>query len=392
MKFYYLYQNFTVLHHLRIILLSLITMAAVSSCKSEAEKATGRQAAREALTDSTLTAVRKQMLQTRIDSVFSRMKFNGSISIHQNGNLLVEKSVGFENFKEQIPLDSNSVFAIASISKQFTAAMILLLEEEQKLSTKDLVSKYLPEFHRNPYQQITIEQLLNHTSGISDFGTGLLAAPGTEFHYSNKGFRFAGEIIEKASGKSFDENAQSLFAKAGMKNTRTATTFQDQHFASAHLGNTGHAQEVPNMPGRLAQPEISVPAGGILSTVADLHRWNHALHSGKVISAASLKKMTANSATRNHQVFGTMGYGLGIMMNPGEPHAYFHSGYVKGAPSLSIYYPQSRTSVMILSNVADESKGKNTVFNPHKDIKATADAIEITVNTVRKQMLAPKTP
>lgn len=391
MKFHYLYPNHTVSRILMITLLFIITLVALSSCKSEPEKAISKQAIRVALIDSTLTAVRKQLLQTQIDSVFAQTKFNGSISVNQNGTLLVEKFAGFEDFAKKTSIDSNSVFAIASISKQFTAAMILLLEEEQKLSTKDLVSKYLPEFHKSPYQQIIIEQLLNHTSGISDFGTGLLSAPGAEFHYSNKGYRFVGEIIEKASGKSFDENAQSIFTKAGMKNTKTATAFQTQHFASAYLGNTGHAQEVSNMPERLAQPEISIPAGGILSTVADLHRWNHALHSGKVISASSLKKMTANSATRNHQVFGTMGYGLGIMINPGEPHAYFHSGYVKGAPSLSIYYPQSGTSVLILSNVADERKGKNAVFNPHKGIKATADAIEITVNTVHKQMLSPET-
>ena len=82
-----------------------------------------------------------------------------------------------------------------------------------------------------------------------------------------------------------------------------------------------------------------------------------------------------------------MGYGLGIMMNVGKPTAYFHTGYVKGSPSLLIYYPESQTSVIILSNIADELNGKNAIFNPHKKIKEMTDAIQNAVIDVRNEML-----
>ena len=72
-----------------------------------------------------------------------------------------------------------------------------------------------------------------------------------------------------------------------------------------------------------------------------------------------------------------MGYGLGIMMNDNKPVSFFHSGYVKGAPSLNIYYPETKTSVIILSNIADEEKGKSASFRPHLEIKKIGDVIEI---------------
>jgi len=75
------------------------------------------------------------------------------------------------------------------------------------------------------------------------------------------------------------------------------------------------------------------------------------------------------------------------MMNPQKPVAYFHKGYVKGSPSLNIYYPETKTSVIILSNIADESKGKDAIFIPHKEVKKLTDAIESSVAELRKEMI-----
>ncbi|WP_435524009.1 serine hydrolase [Chryseobacterium indoltheticum] len=130
------------------------------------------------------------------------------------------------------------------------------------------------------------------------------------------------------------------------------------------------------MPKRLSNNEIGIPAGGVLSTIGDLHIWNNALYSGKIIKTESLKKFRAKSTERQHPILGTMGYGLGIMMNDNKPVSYFHSGYVKGAPSLNIYYPKTKTSVIILSNIADEEKGKSASFRPHIKIKEITDILE----------------
>lgn len=331
---------------------------------------------KKAIADSAIFAYEKKLISSQIDSVFNKYQFNGSVAIFRDSVELYRKNNGFEDFKNKIKIDNNSVFAIASISKQFTAVLILLLEEQGKLSVDEKVSKYLKEFQGKEFQDITIKELLNHTSGISDSANGLISKPGKEFNYSNKGFRFLGAIIEKVSGKSYDENAKELFGKLGMKNSSTANLFSGNHFAGAYLGNSAQFQKIENMPKRLSNNEISIAAGGILSNIDDLHLWNNALYSGKIIKPETLKKFLTKSAERQHSVFGKMGYGYGIMMNTEKPVAYFHSGYVKGSPSLNIYYPKTKTSVIILSNIADEVKGKNMIFKPHLEIKKLTDMIE----------------
>ena len=353
-------------------------------CKQETEKAVAKEIYIASVIDSTITAFQKKLLAQQIDSVFSKTKFNGSISVVKDGEKLYEKENGFEDFKTKTPLDSNSVFAIASVSKQFTAVLILFQEDAGKLNTEDKVSKYLPEFQNKSFGNITVHQLLNHTSGISDLGNGLQSNPGEKFNYSNKGYRFLGEIVAKVSGKSYDENVRALFRKAGMIHSSTANLFEGTHLAGANLGNASRFEKISNMPKRLANKEISVPAGGILSTVADLHRWNSALYSGKILKPESLKKFMTKSSETQHPILGKVGYGYGIMMNEDAPESFFHSGYVKGSPSLNIYYPKTKTSVVILSNIADESKGKNAIFNPHKEVKKIADAIENAISDLQK--------
>ena len=357
------------------------------SCKSEPAKIADESVMRNEIIDSTITAFQKKLLAQQIDSVFSKTKFNGSISIVQNGKKLYEKENGLEDFKTEAKLDSNSVFAIGSVSKQFTAAMILILEDQGKLNTEDKVSKFLPEFQNRQFESVSVHQLLNHTSGISDLGNGLHSQPGKEFSYSNKGYRFLGEIIEKASGKTFDQNAAELFVKAGMKNSYTATTFTGDHLAGAYSGTSESFSMIENMPKRLANPSISSAAGGILSTVADLHRWNAALYNGKILKPSSLKKFLTRTFGMNHAILGKVGYGYGVMMSEGKPLSYFHTGYVKGSPSLLIYYPETKTSVVILSNIANEGKGKEFIFIPHRKVKDLTDAVENTVVELRKEMV-----
>ena len=360
-----------------------IVLLFANSCKSESDKI----AERNAIIDSTLTNFQKIYYQNQLDSVFAKNNFNGSIAVFADSTEIYEKENGFENFKTKEKLDPNSVFAIGSLSKQFTAVLILLQEEAGKLKTSDKVSKYLTEFQNPAYEDITIHQLLNHTSGISDFGNGLISKPGKEFNYSNKGYRFLGDIIAKVSGKSYDVILQTLFVKAGMKDSSTPILFKENNFASAYLGTSSHPSIIENMPKRLSDDEISVPAGGILSTIPDLNRWNNALYNGQILKPESLRKFTENSSARNHPILGKVGYGYGIMMSLDHPKSYFHTGYVKGSPSLNIYYPKTRTSVIILSNIADESKGKKAIFVPHNEVKNTTDAIENTIEELKKKMI-----
>ncbi|MCX8525820.1 beta-lactamase family protein [Chryseobacterium formosus] len=331
---------------------------------------------RKAIADSAVSVFQQKLYKTQLDSVFNQYHFNGSVAVFKDSIELYRKNNGFSDFENKTEINNSTVFSIASISKQFTAVLILLQMEQGKLNLDDKASKYFKEFQKKEYENITIQQLLNHSSGLNNFGEKLMFKSGSGFNYSNDGFNALGKIVEVVSGKSFDENMLDLFKKVGMKNSSTGTAFQGENFAKTYIGNSKTQKVIENMPKRLGNKEIGIPAGGVLSTIDDLHTWNNALYSGKIIKPEILKKFMAKSTERQHPVLGTMGYGLGIMMNDNKPVSYFHSGYVKGAPSLNIYYPKTKTSVIILSNIADEEKGKSAAFRPHLKIKEVSDMLE----------------
>lgn len=355
-----------------IILINLI------SCKNEIKTKSVATVDKNEIIDSTITAFQKNLLKNQIDSVVKKYRFNGSVAVFKDSTELYRSNQGFSDLKNKINIDNNTVFAIGSISKQFTAVLILLQMEQGKLNLHDKVSQYVKEFQIREYENITIHQLLNHTSGLNIVGGKLEFKSGSGFFYSNDGFNALGKIIENVSGK-YDDNVMELFKKVGMNNSSTGSIFNGTDFAGAYLGNTKNFEKIQNMPKRLVSKDIGIPAGGILSTVNDLHLWNNALYGEKILKTETLQQFEAKSAERNHPVFGKMGYGYGIMMNIGNPESYFHSGYIKGSPSLNIYYPNTKTSVIILSNIADEQNGKGFIFKPHREIKKITDMIENTI-------------
>lgn len=358
----------------------LLPFCFLLSCKTEPS---APPVDKKAIVDSTITAFQKTLLEQQIDSVFKKYHFNGSVAVFKDSLPIYRKENGYSDFQRKTKINSNTIFAIGSISKQFTAVMVLLQMEQGKLNVTDKVSKYLKEFETKEYENINVHQLLNHTSGLNLMGGKLMFKSGTNFHYSNDGFNALGKIVEKISGKSYSENALELFKKAGMTHSSTGDIFKGSNFASAYLGNNAKFSEVPNMPRRLGGKDIGTPAGGILSTIQDLHTWNNALYGGKILKPETLKLFMAKSAERQHAIFGKMGYAYGIMLNIGKPNSYFHSGYVKGSPSLNIYYPETKTSVIILSNIADEERGKGLVFKPHIEIKKITDHLENTINQLK---------
>ena len=354
-----------------------ITVAAAFSILLSCQKPEATKPVdKKVISDSAVAVYQKKLYTLHLDSVFSKYKFNGSVAVFKDSMLVCRKNNGFSDFKNKKAIDNQTIFAIGSVSKQFTAVLILLKIEEGKLKLEDQASKYVKEFQRKDYENITIHQLLNHTSGLNNFGEKLLFRSGSGFNYSNDGFNALGKIIEKVSGKSYDQNVMDLFKKVGMKNSSTGNLFEGDNFAGAYLGNEKNFEKIANMPKRLGNKEIGIPAGGILSTIDDLHLWNNSLYLGKIVQPETLKKFLTKSAERQHPIFGKMDYGYGIMLNAGSPAAYFHSGYVKGSPSLNIYYTETKTSVIILSNIADEKKGKSHTFKPHREIKNFTDMME----------------
>jgi CubicO group peptidase (beta-lactamase class C family) len=366
-------------------LLFIFLLINLISCQQEIKPVPIVTIDKKAIIDSTITVFEKNLLKNQIDSVFKKYQFNGSVAVFKDSVELYRKNQGFSDFKNKVKIDSNTVFAIGSVSKQFTAVLVLLQMQQGKLNVDDKVSKYVTDFQNKNYENITIHQLLNHTSGLNTLGGKLRFKSGTDFFYSNDGFNTLGKIVEKVSGKSYDENALELFKKIGMNNSSTGNVFEGKNFAGAYIGNGKVFGKIKNMPKRLGNKDIGIPAGGILSTIDDLHLWNNALYNGKILNPETLQKFETKSAERDHPIFGKMGYGYGIMMNIGKPSAYFHSGYVKGSPSLNIFYPETKTSVIILSNIADEEKGLGSAFRPYVEIKKITDAIENTIAGMKNE-------
>lgn len=365
----------------------LFTFLLVSlvSCQKEIRLVKNVPVDKKAIIDSTIIVFEKNLLKNQIDSVFKKYQFNGSVAVFKDSVELYRKNQGFADFKNKTKIENNTVFAIGSVSKQFTAVLVLLQMEQGKLNVDDKVSKYLKDFQNKDYENITIHQLLNHTSGLNTLGGKLQFKSGTDFFYSNDGFNTLGKIVEKVSGKSYDENISELFKKIGMNHSSTGNLFEGGNFSGGYLGNGKVFEKIQNMPKRLGSKDIGIPAGGILSTIDDLHTWNNALYNSKVLNSETLKKFEAKSAERHHPIFGKMGYGYGIMSNIGKPLSYFHSGYIKGSPSLNIFYPETKTSVIILSNIADEEKGKGFTFKPHVEIKKITDAIENSIAEMKNE-------
>jgi len=328
-----------------------------------------------------ITAFQSELYKNRLDSLFKKTPFNGMVSIQKGDQLLYERFVGLEDFEKKTKLDSASVFAIASLSKQFTAALILQLVDQKKLAVQDSVSKFLPDFRTPELKFITIHQLLTHTSGLNDYANHLSFKPGAHYLYSNKGYNTLGQIIETVGQSPYEAQLQTLFNKAGMPNSFAASNFKET-FASAHTGTLPNPSKVPNMPLRLAKPEIGLAAGGLLSTARDLHRWNQSLYGGEILSGNSLQALTKPSVDTENYILGKVHYGYGLMSSKYPPKSFYHTGYVKGSASLLIYYPTSKTSVVILCNSVNERLGKKQIFAVHQQVKEFTELVEHSLNGI----------
>lgn len=321
-------------------------------------------------------------------------KFNGNALIVQKGKMVLQKSYGYKNFAEHILNDSNTIFQIGSITKQFTATIILKLQEEGKLSVHDNLSKYFPEFKYA--DEITIENLLTHTSGIYNYTNDIDAAdaalvcnpinknlaievmqkhepdfkPGTTFRYNNSGYYLLGLIIEKVTGKSYEQNIRDL----------VFTPLQMEHslFDFSHSADTNIAKGYQSISNK-SQVEatawrwdstVTYAAGGIWSTTGDMYKWAQAIASKRIISATSWKAAT----TPHLQHYG---YGWVIDSAFGKK-AITHGGGIPGFIAYLCYYPDEDVTIILLNNYGgfgDALNGINgdlsaVIFNkPYKLLK-----------------------
>lgn len=296
-----------------------------------------------------------------------------SLAIARRGEIVLAKGYGRADLEFDVPADASTCFRIGSVTKQFTAALVMKLVERQQLSLDDDLSKWVPEF---PLQgkRVSLRQLLHHTSGIpsyTDLGDEwtskwplelsheeLLALvkdkpfdfePGTRWAYDNTGYYLLGMVLEKASAKSYADLLRDEIARPlGLERTRRDSNVdliqnRAQGYAWREEGEKGEL--VNDQPYGTNQPGA---AGFLLSTARDLVAWSTALAGGKVVSKESLALMTTPAVLPDGK--GT-GYGFGLMIDEFEGRKRIsHGGGIFGFNSLLAWFPAEDVHVAVISN------------------------------------------
>ena len=289
--------------------------------------------------------------------------FMGAVLVVDGDKVLLDKGYGMASVEWGIPNTPDAKFRLGSLTKQFTATLVLLLQQDGKLNIADPVSKYLPDTPK-AWEKITLAELLGHTSGIPNF-TGekdfhswaqsphtvdeelkffkdkpLDFEPGSKFTYSNSNFEVLGAVIEKVSGESYRDLLQErIFDPLGMKDTGLDgdDLLLPKRAEGYSPGKTGLV---------VARSEsMTVPwaAGAMYSTTGDLLKWEHALFGGKVLLAESLKLMTTA---------GKGDYGLGVSLETVDGlKVVDHGGSIEGFNTFLSYVPERRIAIAVLSNV-----------------------------------------
>jgi CubicO group peptidase (beta-lactamase class C family) len=296
--------------------------------------------------------------------------FRGSVLVGIDGKIVFQKAYGIGDEEWGARNTVNTKFRIGSLSKQFTAACILLLQERGRLNVHDPISRYLSGLPAG-WQAIRIHQLLTHTSGIPNYTSrpefarikrtgatpqqmielvtdkALDFMPGTSWSYSNTGYILLGMIIEKTSGLSYNDFLKkNVLDPLGMINSgydRAMDIIKER--ASGYQEENGRLENADFI-------DMSVPyaAGDIYSTVEDLYRWNEALaEDGKLLSPESRKQMFTEYAEAAHEGQ-HYGYGVVISRLKFGRLLYYHGGGVEGFSSSIQRYPQDRVCIVVLSN------------------------------------------
>jgi CubicO group peptidase (beta-lactamase class C family) len=330
-------------------------------------------------------------------SYVSNKQFMGSVLAARGDEVLLSKGYGSANLEWEIPNTPSTKFRLGSITKQFTAASILLLEERGKLTVDDLVSKHLPDAPA-AWEKITIFHLLTHTSGIPSFTSfpdyrsteafpttteklvarfrdkPLEFAPGERMNYSNSGYALLGYLIERVSGESYASFVQkNIFAPLGMKDSG-----YDSNSAVIARRAAGY-QPGPNGPINAGYIDMSIPhaAGALYSTTEDLLRWEQGLFGGKLLSAASLQKMT--TPFKNDYAFG-----LTVRIENGRK-VISHGGGIEGFNTSLVYYPDDKLTVVVLGNLngsaPDQISNQLAMIAHGQTITLLTERKEITLDT-----------
>lgn len=325
----------------------------------------------------------KEKLDIYFDTIEKNNKFMGSVALSRNGKLLYSRSVGYLEVERAKTANENTKYRIGSISKTFTAALVLKAAEENRLSLDQTIESYFPSIANAG--KITIGHLLNHRSGIHNFTNhadylkwntqpksekelvAIIAASGSDFEpdskasYSNSNYVLLTYILENVFEKPYAELLkQYITGPIGLTNTYLGAKIDPEN---------NEARSYKSLNGWVKEPETdsSIPlgAGAIISTPADIIKFGEALLTGKIISEESVALMKTIKD----------GYGMGLFQLPfHEKKAFGHSGGIDGFSSTWGHFPEEQVSFALTSNGSALSTNDVTIavlsaaFNKPYDI------------------------
>jgi CubicO group peptidase (beta-lactamase class C family) len=298
--------------------------------------------------------------------------FRGSVLISQNGVVLLNKGYGQADEASDTANTPQTRFRIGSITKQFTAMAILILQERGKLRVGDHVCQYVPNCPAD-WQPLTLQHLLTHTSGIPDYlnspdflafidkpttpaqlvarfkNMPLQFTPGAQFSYSNSGYVLLGYIIERVAGETYAQFLQqNIFDRLQMRESG-----YDGDNQPLPLAATGY--DSPHVQASFMDASELFSAAGLYSTVGDLERWDQALATHRLVSQQALDAMftvyipcpSGGCGLKTDQ-----GYGYGwFIARESNQRLIYHVGHIDGFLTFNGFYPDSRLDVIVLSNL-----------------------------------------
>ncbi len=311
-------------------------------------------------------------ISASLDSLISAGQprpFNGNLLITQNGLVRYRASHGKSHFETGAPLREDMQFFIGSVSKQFTAVLVLTEWENGRLRLDVPIKTYLPDMTPSWADTVTIHHLLSHTSGLVSPDKPLAFRPGEKFLYSPlAAFEILSKITERTSGKSYANLTASLFRKCGLKNTTIPARYKNGKLSGSYIEESDGKMMAETY--EMDKMDAMTPGGGIISTIADLNRWNECLHKGRLLGKEAYDLMTREYAVRPGHRWGHVGYGYGLQnAKLNGLSEYSHSGAWGGFISTLIYYPETSVSVVILENVSWDSHNSDRSFYIHDQLR-----------------------
>ncbi len=353
-----MYKKFNSVSHLTAFVVLCLVFAQYASAQNTATVSSPSAQQITAKVDEYMNAA------VRIDG------FSGSILIARDGQPVVSRGYGMANVELDVPNTPQTVFRLGSVTKQFTAMAIMLLQERGKLNVNDPACKYLTDCPA-AWQPITVKNLLTHTAGVPNYtsfpdfvkvavlpttNAAMIAqlrdkplefAPGEKFAYSNSGYYLLGAIIERASGKSYADFLQeNIFTPLGMKQTGYDSPLRIIKNRAAGYARQGG--EIVNA----AYMDMTIPyaAGALASTTGDLLLWDQALYTEKLVSRKTLDEIFTPFKSN-------YGYGWSIGKKF-DRQEISHGGGIYGFATEIARFPADKVTVVVLSNVQGAPAGR----------------------------------